>query len=839
MSRKRQASDKAEVDSITPSPSSPNSDNHDSSNTVDPNIPTNRNQRSRTSSWSHNHHSLVRALSGLQSVPRSRQGSLKHQVLSSGSFVKRLEQQKPLGGHNGCVNTIAWDETGEFLLSGSDDLRLNIYRPLDPKPLVHSIPSGHTGNIFSAKYLTGSSASKIISCCANGITRLTDVNRYVERSGLGDWMPILKFDCHSTVSMTYEVMPDLLSGHIFYDCSDDGRINRYDIRVRTSCDCDGLENCDRHTFININANLRDPLVRPRNFFAFGRRRTEIGVSAITQRPEDPNYMAAACSDDTVRIYDCRNVRSSGDHRSAQVYSFSPFVPPGWVIGSDGELEEGVNRARSSIGTKITSLKYDPCRSGQLLASYSRGNCYLIDPSGMATGISMKSKSSKEESRRRLSQDNADIKGKRRRSPIITFDKPDDISESSLANKKSSSSTTKATNTNKDNHDDDISSMEEGGSVKRGKSVMEEQAEEEEEEEKEKGKGKGKEREKGKEEEEEEEAGFMTFRVRPRKAGNGKRAKAKDESQEGDSKVDIDDEDMDEDDDKRVGFVMDESDDDHEDSRAMDTDSDEESSLDSGIRQDEREYWTRRSFHSAKTDMMQVYSGHKNADTMASIPSSREKKRWGVYLSDQQIKEANFFGPNSEFIMSGSDDGRIFFWDKKSGKILNVIKGDDVVVNCLQPHPFSNFLLAASGIDHTIKIFMPTAEEPVNLSKIRGIKRPTKFPHELKPNIPAEVVSPTSPSGHPEDELDPELAYLDSRSGRASSESSSYSSVYGSDDSNDLDDDVIYGNPHLLQIIRQLVQGRNFIIPIVTRSGQAEGEDDDDDDDDDNDASDDE
>ncbi|KAF9368729.1 DDB1- and CUL4-associated factor 8, partial [Mortierella sp. AD011] len=440
--------------------------------------------------------------------------------------------------------------------------------------------------------------------------------------------------------------------------SDDGRINRYDIRVRTSCDCDGLENCDRHTFININANLRDPLVRPRNFFAFGRRRTEIGVSAITQRPEDPNYMAAACSDDTVRIYDCRNVTSSGDHRSAQVYSFSPFVPPGWVIGSDGELEEGVNRARSSIGTKITSLKYDPCRSGQLLASYSRGNCYLIDPSGMATDISMKSRSSKEGSRRRLSHDNTDIKGKRRRSPIITSDKPGDISESSLANKKSSSSTTKATNANKDNHDDDISSKEEGGSVKRGKSVMEEQAEEGKEKEKGKGKEREKEKEKEEEEEEEEEAGFMTIRERPRKAGNGKRAKAKDESQEEDIKVDIDDEDMDEGDDKRVGFVMDESDDDHEDSGAMDTDSDEELGPDSSIRQDEREYWIRRSFHSAKTDMVQVYSGHKNADTMASI------------------KEANFFGPNSEFIMSGSDDGRIFFWDKKSGKILNVIKGDD-------------------------------------------------------------------------------------------------------------------------------------------------------------------
>jgi WD40 repeat protein len=39
--------------------------------------------------------------------------------MSSESFVRRLEQQQELDGHDGCVNTIAWDETGEFLLSGS------------------------------------------------------------------------------------------------------------------------------------------------------------------------------------------------------------------------------------------------------------------------------------------------------------------------------------------------------------------------------------------------------------------------------------------------------------------------------------------------------------------------------------------------------------------------------------------------------------------------------------------------------------------------------------------------------------------------------------------------
>lgn len=72
-----------------------------------------------TSSSPHNQRGLLRGLSDLQRASVSRQGSLKSRLLSSESFVKRLEEQQQLNGHDGCVNTIAWDETGEFLLSGS------------------------------------------------------------------------------------------------------------------------------------------------------------------------------------------------------------------------------------------------------------------------------------------------------------------------------------------------------------------------------------------------------------------------------------------------------------------------------------------------------------------------------------------------------------------------------------------------------------------------------------------------------------------------------------------------------------------------------------------------
>ncbi|KAF9198178.1 hypothetical protein BGZ49_001094, partial [Haplosporangium sp. Z 27] len=553
--------------------------------------------------------------------------------------------------------------------------------------------------------------------------------------------------------------------------SEDGKINRYDTRVRTSCDCDGLETCDKHSFININSHLRPPpisnLSSHRIFYAFGRGRAEIGVSAITQRPENPNYIAAACGDDTVRIYDCRNVSSGGDHRSAQVYSFSPYVPSGWVVDKDGDLVQGgQNRARSHISTRITSLKYDPCRSGQLLASYSRGDCYLIDPTGLATGISMGS--SKYGSSTNSGGKAIDVKGKQRHNSDTGSDvgKPPTKKKSGPKLSESNDSVTLSGPVAKKKEERDV-----------GKEKKEEEGDKERI-----GKGKGKEKK-------EEGSKLATLFVRPETTEETlDDTEEESETNDEDSNVD-NDEDMDDALQFEFGFAMDDSDnddddddDDDDDPSAMDTDLNSESDSESDLQKDVKEYWIRRSFYSGKSDI---------------------------------IKEANFYGPNSEYIMSGSDDGRIFIWGKKTGKILNVIKGDEVVVNCLQPHPFSHFLLAASGIDHTTKIFMPTADEPVNLSKIRGIKKPTANAYELKP---ATAITVPSPEGQqPGDEIDQEKAYFDSRS-----DSDSYSSL-DSDDSNDIDDDFIFGNPQLLQIFRQLVQRREQLGSNVERNSEADAD----------------
>jgi len=99
--------------------------------------------------------------------------------------------------------------------------------------------------------------------------------------------------------------------------------------------------------------------------------------------------------------------------------------------------------------------------------------------------------------------------------------------------------------------------------------------------------------------------------------------------------------------------------------------------------------TRRHFaqsHTPCSTHTRVYKGHCNVRT---------------------VKDVGFYGLNDEYVVSGSDDGNFFIWDKHSNRLVNILSGDGETVNVVQPHPYEP-LLAVSGIDSTIKIFSPDA-----------------------------------------------------------------------------------------------------------------------------------
>lgn len=96
---------------------------------------------------------------------------------------------------------------------------------------------------------------------------------------------------------------------------------------------------------------------------------------------------------------------------------------------------------------------------------------------------------------------------------------------------------------------------------------------------------------------------------------------------------------------------------------------------------------------------QAYKGHRNCET---------------------VKGVNFLGPRCEYVVSGSDCGRIFIWRKKGGELIRVMEADKQVVNCIESHPHT-MVLASSGIDTDIKIWTPKALEratlPTNIEQV--------------------------------------------------------------------------------------------------------------------------
>ncbi len=74
-----------------------------------------------------------------------------------------------------------------------------------------------------------------------------------------------------------------------------------------------------------------------------------------------------------------------------------------------------------------------------------------------------------------------------------------------------------------------------------------------------------------------------------------------------------------------------------------------------------------------------------------------------------VKGVNFYGSNSDFIVSGSDCGKIFFWEKTTQQVVQMLKGNDHgIVNVLEPNPYFP-ILATSGLDDNIKIWAPLNE----------------------------------------------------------------------------------------------------------------------------------
>ncbi|XP_053352289.1 DDB1- and CUL4-associated factor 6 isoform X2 [Clarias gariepinus] len=246
-------------------------------------------------------------------------------------FVQRLKLEAILKVHDGCVNTISWSDTGEYILSGSDDTNLVITNPYNRK-VKTTIRSGHRANIFSAKFMPHTNDQQIVSCSGDGIIFYThteksaDINRQCQMT------------CH--YGTAYEIMTVPNDPYTFLSCGEDGTVRWFDLRMKTSCT---KEDCKDDILINCR-----------------RAATSIAISPLV-----PYYLAVGCSDSSVRIYDRRmlGTRATGNYMGR---------------GTTGMCVRFVPAHLTSKSCRVTSL----CYSGdgqEVLVSYSSDYIYLFDP----------------------------------------------------------------------------------------------------------------------------------------------------------------------------------------------------------------------------------------------------------------------------------------------------------------------------------------------------------------------------------------------------------------------------------------------------------------------------
>ncbi|XP_067144857.1 DDB1- and CUL4-associated factor 6-like [Centruroides vittatus] len=245
------------------------------------------------------------------------------------TFIQKLRLQVKLPVHNGCVNTICWNDNGNYLLSGSDDQHLCITNGYTHE-VVASVQTGHRANIFSAKFLPNTMDRQVVSCSGDGVVIFSNLDH--PESSMSNL-----FSCH--FGTAYEIMTVPNDPHTFLSCGEDGTVRWFDLRMKTSC-C--TENCKEDVLIN----------------------SRIAVTSIAVNPLTPYQLGIGCADGSVRIFDRRmlGTRATGNYGGSGIQAMiAHFTVP----------EFGGHSHR------ITSLTYSP-DGEEMLVSYSSDYIYLFE-----------------------------------------------------------------------------------------------------------------------------------------------------------------------------------------------------------------------------------------------------------------------------------------------------------------------------------------------------------------------------------------------------------------------------------------------------------------------------
>ncbi|CAH2085044.1 unnamed protein product [Euphydryas editha] len=188
------------------------------------------------------------------------------------SMIDRLGLEKELNGHLGCVNCLEWNSDGSVLASASDDLHVILWDPYRHKQ-IHTLSTGHTGNIFSVKFL---SPESLVTCAADGSVRARNIM---------NGQMLLECACHCGRVKRLAVAPD--NPQILWSAGEDGLVLQHDLRCPHRCNSDSD---------NVLVNLLNHMGRYAE------------AKCLAVNPRRPYQLAVGANDVYVRLYDIRMIK---------------------------------------------------------------------------------------------------------------------------------------------------------------------------------------------------------------------------------------------------------------------------------------------------------------------------------------------------------------------------------------------------------------------------------------------------------------------------------------------------------------------------------------------------
>nr|CAD7571785.1 unnamed protein product [Timema californicum] len=224
-------------------------------------------------------------------------------------FVKRLGLEKELEGHNGCVNCLEWSQDGRILASASDDVQVILWDPLLHRK-IHAIQTGHQGNIFSVKFLPQSGDSVLLTGAGDCRIRVHDVN-------LKETTHICS--CHTGRVKRLATAPDV--PYMFWSAAEDGTVMQFDLRTPHSC----------------SREVNNVLV---NLLSHMGRYAEAKCVAIN--PRRPELLAVGANDPYIRVYDRRMITPTTIQYPPENSLRSNWERQHYMASRAGEGESEVN-----------------------------------------------------------------------------------------------------------------------------------------------------------------------------------------------------------------------------------------------------------------------------------------------------------------------------------------------------------------------------------------------------------------------------------------------------------------------------------------------------------------